>query len=147
MQSSSSTRHPMCERRWEATFSRSSGWFQRIQLYRVSSTGGFKSRTRSRRVTCFNRVLAVIILAIFGCIERQEPQGQVHHVAGILVRRLLCQDPSQGGPQEAPLVHLQLDRVAPVDQDLAALQVHFSDGLVRVAFLVDHLESPVKKEE
>src|SRR5262245_64175835 len=123
MQSSSSTPHPTFDRRRKAIFNRSSGWFQRIQLYRVSSTGGFKRRTRSRRVTCLeSRVLAVTILAIVVRVERQQPQGQVHHVARVLVRRLLRQDPGQGGSQEAPLVHLQLDRVTPIDQDLIALQ-------------------------
>src|SRR5262249_57250069 len=120
MQSSSSTPHPTWERSREAIFSRSSGWFQRTQLYRVSSTGGFRRRTRSRRVTCLDsRVLAVTTLAIVVRVERQEPQGQVHHVGGILVPRLLRPDPGQGGPQEAPLVHLQLDPVPPLVENPA----------------------------
>src|SRR5438067_1880326 len=119
MQSRSSTPHSTWDRSREASLSRSSGWFHRSQLYRVSSTGGFKRRIRSPRVTCLdNRVLAVMILAIVRRSEGQETECQVHHVAGVVSRRFPCQDPRQGGPQEAPLVHLELDRVAPVHENL-----------------------------
>src|SRR5438105_4097160 len=115
MQSSSSTPHSTCERRREPSLSRSSGWFHRTQLYRVSSTGGFTRRTRSRRVTWRDsRVWAVMVLAIGARVERQQPKRQVHHARRVRICRFLGQHPGESRSQKPSLIHLLLHGVAPV---------------------------------
>src|SRR4051812_45021737 len=128
MQSNSLTPQPTFSFRWAPSVSRSTGWFHRIQLYRVSSTGGVAGSTLSPLVTCLaNNCLAVTALAIGVAREGEQTEGQVHHQIGVVLPCLPCDYPGEGRPEEAPLVHLLLDGMPPVDQDSALLEVQLGD--------------------